>query len=146
MRLVDCSVVTPLILVEEFSPQARALVHEAERQHDDIIAPRLLEYEISNAIRKAVRQGRIDASDAEARLRVFDILPITFLTDRVHHEALAIALRYNLPAAYDAHYLALAERLGCDFWTADERLVNQSSGALPGVRWLGSVAVAEPPA
>ena len=141
MRLIDCSVATPLILVEEFSPQARALVYEAERQHDDIIAPRLLEYEISNALRKAVRRGRIDASEAEARLRVFDGLPITFLNDRVHHEALAIALRFNLPAAYDAHYLALAERLGCDFWTADERLVNALGGALPGVRWLGSVAV-----
>ncbi len=33
-------------------------------------------------------------------------------------------MRYNLPATYDAHYLALAEWMEIDLWTADMRLVN----------------------
>jgi predicted nucleic acid-binding protein len=31
-------------------------------------------------------------------------------------------LRLNRAAAYDSFYLALAERLGCNLWTADRRL------------------------
>ena len=34
------------------------------------------------------------------------------------------SLRFNLPATYDAHYLALAEWMEIDLWTADARLVN----------------------
>ena len=140
MRLIDCSVANPLILTEEYTPHARALMQEAEQSHDTVCAPKLLEYEISNSVRKAVRRGRIDISDAPGRLRLFDTFQIKLLDATVHHEALAIALRFNLPAAYDAHYVALAERLGCEFWTADQRLRNLLGGALPGVRWLGSVA------
>ena len=36
----------------------------------------------------------------------------------------------------DAHYLALAERENCEFWTADTRLLNALKGNLPWVRKL----------
>lgn len=39
------------------------------------------------------------------------------------HSALDLAERLSLSATYDAHYLALAEWLGAEFWTADQRLV-----------------------
>ena len=39
--------------------------------------------------------------------------------------ALHLARRFGLPACYDAHYMALAERLGVEFWTCDERLVKK---------------------
>lgn len=51
--------------------------------------------------------------------------------------ALALANQFNLSATYDAHYLALAERKGCEYWTADERLWNVVKTQLPWVRWLG---------
>jgi hypothetical protein len=34
--------------------------------------------------------------------------------------------------------MALAERLNCEFWTADERLVNSTQGQFDHIRWLGS--------
>jgi len=37
-------------------------------------------------------------------------------------------------AVYDAHYLALAERLGAEMWTADRRLCQAVGAALPWVR------------
>lgn len=49
-----------------------------------------------------------------------------------------LAEQLNRPAAYDAQYLALAERLGCDFWTADEKLFNAVGASLTWVRWLGA--------
>ncbi|MBM4457262.1 MAG: type II toxin-antitoxin system VapC family toxin [Chloroflexi bacterium] len=48
-----------------------------------------------------------------------------------------MARRLNHPAAYDAHYLALAEMYTCPFWTADERLFNAVHEALNWVHWLG---------
>ena len=55
----------------------------------------------------------------------------------LHRTALTIAATYDLPAAYDAHYLALAQILGCDFWTGDGTLINTLRGRLAFVRWIG---------
>jgi predicted nucleic acid-binding protein len=49
-----------------------------------------------------------------------------------------LAEEFNRPTAYDAQYLALAERLSCDFWTADERMSNAVSGKFLSIRWLGN--------
>jgi predicted nucleic acid-binding protein len=42
-----------------------------------------------------------------------------------------------LPAAYDAHYLALARSLDVEFWTADARLARQVGERGPRVMVLG---------
>jgi predicted nucleic acid-binding protein len=42
-----------------------------------------------------------------------------------------------LATVYDATYLALAELRRCEFWTADERLLNRVKGTLSFVKWLG---------
>jgi predicted nucleic acid-binding protein len=39
-------------------------------------------------------------------------------------------------AAYDVHYLALAELLGCELWTADEKFFNSVKKKKPQVRLL----------
>ena len=53
--------------------------------------------------------------------------------------AFELATRFRRPAAYDAHYLALAEHLACPFWTADERLYNSVRDSFPLIRWLGDL-------
>jgi predicted nucleic acid-binding protein len=53
-------------------------------------------------------------------------------------EALVIAGRFTLPATYEAHYLALAERFGVEFCTTDRRLFNTVSASLPWVRLVGA--------
>ena len=50
----------------------------------------------------------------------------------------SLATRFNRPAAYDAHYLALAEMMNCEFWTADRRLFNVVRDELPWVHRLGT--------
>lgn len=51
----------------------------------------------------------------------------------LHRRALDMAQRLALPAAYDAHYLALAEWLGGSMWTADRRLARAVGDQLPWV-------------
>lgn len=55
-----------------------------------------------------------------------------------------LAHQFNLPATYDPHYLALAEREGCEYWTADARLWNTVKGKLAWVRWLGDYQLHQP--
>ncbi len=58
-------------------------------------------------------------------------------------EAYDLAVRFNRPRAYDTQYMALAERLHCEFWTADERLVNSTQAQFNRIRWLGNWSVAD---
>lgn len=44
--------------------------------------------------------------------------------------------KFNFATVYDATYLALAEFVGCEFWTADRRLVAGVRDSLPFVRHL----------
>lgn len=68
-------------------------------------------------------------------------LPIEFHeTETLHHRALELASQLNQGAAYDSHYLALAETLGCDLWTADQRLQRTAYPLAPKVHWLGELA------
>jgi predicted nucleic acid-binding protein len=54
----------------------------------------------------------------------------------LHQRAWQLAKRFNRPTTHDTHYLALAERLECPFWTADAKLYNAIGGRLPWVHLL----------
>ncbi|MBN1285209.1 MAG: type II toxin-antitoxin system VapC family toxin [Anaerolineae bacterium] len=58
------------------------------------------------------------------------------MDDDLLRRAYDLATRFNRPTAYDAQYLAVAERLACEFWTADDRLFHAVAGELPWVRRL----------
>jgi predicted nucleic acid-binding protein len=57
--------------------------------------------------------------------------------DALLQSAYELAEQYNRPRAYDAQYLALSQRLSCEFWTADERLFNAVKDQFSHIRWLG---------
>lgn len=56
---------------------------------------------------------------------------------QIHLRALELAQELQMPAVYDTHYLALADIMGCELWTADERFFNSVKVHKPQVRWLG---------
>ena len=58
-------------------------------------------------------------------------------TPNLHRRALELASRLKQGAVYDAHYLALAESLGCELWTADQRFYRAVSSSVDNVRWIG---------
>ena len=79
----------------------------------------------------------VDASFALKLFLHFDNLAIEIHepTD-LYRAAREFARRFNRPTVYDCCYLALAAIIGCDYWTADQRLVNALGGRLPWVRTL----------
>ena len=54
-----------------------------------------------------------------------------------HDRALELASRLNQGAICDAHYLALAETLDCELWTADDKFFRAASPVAENVRWIG---------
>ncbi len=99
-----------------------------------LAAPTLLYYEVANALYRYQALGLIRASSAQLALKAALALPIHLHGEPdLHRRALDLAQRFSLPAAYDAHYLALAEYLGSEFWTADGKLASRAQPALPWV-------------
>lgn len=103
-----------------------------------LVAPTLFMYEIANAFHRATRAGQITLEEAEQFIEQALNLGIQFYGDaELHRQAFSIAQRYRLAATYDAHYLALADRLNIEFWTSDQRLFNAVS---PYLNWVNYIS------
>ena len=139
MICVDASVAIKWLLKEERSDRAIAFYNATTNANQPIVAPPLLPLEVTNILRQRMRaQDGISLTRATEHLAAFLALPIEFHNPvGLHHEALVLADALGLPATYDAHYLALAEHLGCELWTDDQRLMRQVAESLPFVRWIG---------
>jgi predicted nucleic acid-binding protein len=136
--VVDASVALKWLVMEAYSDVAEQLLRGWLSQGVRILAPALLPIEIANALYKRVRRGELTHDDARKDMTSFLGITLTFASEpALSMRALELAQRHTLKAVYDAHYLALAEREGCDLWTADERLWNSMKGAVDWVRWIG---------
>ncbi|MGH3548819.1 MAG: type II toxin-antitoxin system VapC family toxin [Pseudonocardiaceae bacterium] len=100
----------------------------------DLIAPSLLYYEVANALYQQQRSDRVTTELAALQLDRCLRLPIDLHGDsRLHSRALEIAHEQHLPATYDAHYVALAERFRVPLWTCDRRLADALRDGSPEV-------------
>ncbi len=136
---VDSNILLKLILNEPDSHLAEGLWQFWINNDLRPVAPYLFPFEITAVIRKSIYRGVIDSKFGQQALRqakAFDVTLQTF--PDIHEQALAFATQLNRPTAYDAHYLALAVHLGCDFWTNDHRLFNTVHKQLPWINWLGN--------
>jgi predicted nucleic acid-binding protein len=142
MICADASVAAKWSFVEEHSGQARALLRDALAQQEPLVAPPLLPSEVANIIRQRARQGQVQLDEARALLAQFLAVPISLQApSTLYDRALVLADEYNLPAVYDAHYVALTALLGATLWTADQRLLRALGGRLPFVRWIGDYGI-----
>jgi len=126
MPVVDASVLVELLCETE---QAEAVEERLAAEEHSLWAPHLVDAEVGQALRKAVRLGRMGAEEAGEAIWQIDELAIR----RVEHELLihvAWDLRDNF-SFYDGLYLALALMLGEPLLTFDARLGR--AGAQTGV-------------
>lgn len=141
--VIDSGVLVASVVEETYSKQADALLSWIKAQDLIIVAPILLRYEVVATLRKLTHRGTIKAEDGIHLIREALNTPIQWVLDEALLErAYALATEHGLPTAYDAQYLAVAERLGCAFWTFDKRLFNTVHEKL---NWVHYVAHFSPP-
>lgn len=135
---LDASFVVRFLVSEETAAVTDALWTEWHRAGRRLVAPTLLHYEVSNALHRYVAAGVLTPAEAADLLDLALSLDITLYGDAdLHRRALVLAERLALPATYDAHHLALAERLDGELWTADRRLASAVREQVPWVHLLG---------
>ena len=142
---LDAGIVLKLVLQEEGSRQASDLWQSILKSGRFPAAPFLFPYEITSVLRKYVFRGIITPEYGLSALEYLLRLEIKLLTTQdIHLRAWQLSAQLKRPAAYDAHYLALAEFLNCQFWTADRRLYNAASASLPWIRHLDELESSTP--
>ena len=138
--MVDASLAVKWVLEEQHSPLAHDLREQWAHSRVVVSAPTLLVVEAANVLFKCVRCTELTVEAAAEGLSVLaNVVHLVQGDDaELAVEALSLAYAHNLPATYDAIYLALAVRLNCSLWTADERLWNLVRDRAPWVMWVGT--------
>jgi predicted nucleic acid-binding protein len=125
--VIDASVTMAWCFEDEATPDTEAVLDRL--QQDEAIVPPLWRLEVANVLLVAERRRRITEAQAARFVGLLGQLPI-----RIDPSApdvstlLGLGRRHGL-SAYDAAYLALAERLAVPLATLDERLATAGRSA-----------------
>lgn len=124
MPVVDASVVVDWVSPTS-DPQGPAVRYlgKLASSSASIMAPRLLLEEVANALVTGVRRKRWSGVLADESFALLQTLPVR-ITDESGDVARAwdLSRRYDEHPVYDMIYVAVAERLGEQFVTADSSL------------------------
>lgn len=137
--ILDCSVAAKWVLTEIDSDKALILRDGFLNSIHDFIAPDIFPVEIAHTLTRAERQNRITAGEATVLWSDILATPPQLIRHRpLLPRAIAISSSARI-GVYDCLYLALAEREGCEFVTADEKLVRNLQLQFPFIVPLSSL-------
>lgn len=138
--VVDASIAVKWVVAEEGGQDARTLLVSWLAAGMQPVAPSWFTCEVANILHRKALAG--DLSLADALDAYDDVLSfITILSENIADgkRGMYIAQQIAQQQSYDAQYLALAERLGAEYWTDDRRFVHAAAGTFPAVRRLGGI-------
>ena len=119
MIVLDASATVDWLLQTSAGRHIEQRIYSAK---NSLHAPHLLDIEVAQVFRRLVREGAVSAQRADEALR--DLLDLRLV--RYPHWLVlprVWQLRHNL-SAFDAAYVALAEKLGAPLITRDGRLAT----------------------
>jgi predicted nucleic acid-binding protein len=137
--VLDSNVALKWVLPEKDSAKAIALHRDSQAGIHDLIAPEVFPVEAAHALTRAERRGVVTVGAADVHL--FNILQ----TGPQLHSYLPLLKRaVGISSAervgvYDCLYVALAEREGCEFVTADDKLVKRLKPTFPFIVALSAL-------
>lgn len=138
-RVIDANIGIALVVPYAYSPRVASSWAIWQAGQDDLLTPGLWRYEVVSGLWRAmlaryVNPARLQpALDELFNLGVQEVEP----TLDLHRRAVAWAERLQHGSTYDAHYVALADQLGVELWTADQRLTNRCRQL--GIDWVRSI-------
>jgi len=140
LAIVDASLVIKAILPNSENAASQAVL--AHLHNVQLAAPALWVYEITSTFAKAVHFGQITEEEGGLAIRQALALGVQIILPDETQSLLAYqwTLKLNRAAAYDSFYLAIAEVLEADFWTADQRLIRSlETEKLKWLHWVGEM-------
>ena len=136
----DASLVIALLIPEQFSKSSLALWSKWVQDDIEVVAPQLLRYEVTSSLYRKAAAKQVSSDDAKEALNRFLSMDISYIDYiALSARAFELAEQFKRPNTCDSHYLALAEHLGCPFWTLDERLYNATQKAFDLINWVRAV-------
>ena len=141
---MDTSVLLKLFFEEEDSIKAKVLMFKIIEDNQIIVLPSFAWAEMGSVFRKKVRTKQLTPLDAEEMWTSYTNFPgIEYINEHsILERSWKISSYFSLPTLYDAAFLAVAEEISnstnevCEFWTADERLINSLNGKKEYVSFL----------
>ncbi|MGH7965856.1 MAG: type II toxin-antitoxin system VapC family toxin [Candidatus Binatia bacterium] len=134
--VIDASIVVKWLNPHEaLADKATLIRDDYEQGRISLVVPTFWDYEVANGINKAVARSHLSEQEGHEAMALL-------LAVRAQKEALPspqesydLARRYQR-SVYDSWYLSLAEKMGCEFWTADQKLYNAIKDKVSFVKWL----------
>ena len=130
MPVVDASVVVDWVAPgADPASTAMGMLSRLVQQGEELVAPRLLLEEVSNALLTGVRRRRWNGAEADRAQISLRRLPVRLTDDpRDLNRAWDLSRRYDNHPICDMLYVAVAERTRGLLITADQQLRRRLSG------------------
>lgn len=136
--VIDASLAVKWLVEEIDTEKADALSRLWITSGIQPAAPYLMPVEAANALYRKVVQQQLALDEALRLLERLAAIGIELMEPRgLHRRAIELAGSLLQGAVYDAHYLALAQILDCELWTADERFFRTATSRFPEIHWIG---------
>ena len=137
--VLDSSVAFKWVVPEVHSAKALQLRGEFRNGVHELLAVDVFPLEVGHALTRAERQGRVSATQGWALwLSVMADAPHLSPSIPLMPRAYAISSQMRI-GIYDCLYVALAEREGCEFVTADDKLIRTLQPQFPFIVPLASL-------
>jgi predicted nucleic acid-binding protein len=140
--VVDANITVALFVNIPYSSGAERLFRLWRQQDEQLFVPALWPAEVTSALRKMVSANQMSSDDARLAIASLGRFPIQVIIPDADlmDSSLVWAGKLSQTVAYDAQYIALAENLPAEFWTADQRLFRslQQLG-ISWAHWVGDM-------
>jgi predicted nucleic acid-binding protein len=125
-----------VLVEEEDSVKATSLMQKIIQDEQLIVLPSFAWAEVGTVLRQKRRSNDLSVQEADELWFEFRQFPGVeyLLDDSVMDRAYKISRYFDMSTLYDAAFLAVTELVGertrerCEFWTADQKLINLLNG------------------
>ena len=136
--VIDANLAVYSVLKTSHSPMATRVMEQLAQTGSQPCAPSLWWYEVTLVIHRYHFAGLVSDSIAYTALELLTVELGVQHIDVAVRAAFDWATRLRQKAAYDGFYLATAEQLGAELWTANQALVNNARQVGANwVHWMG---------